>query len=94
MEHPADTGDYIWATLTDPTPQPDAMAMLRTAYPNAMRLDYRPQGAEILPADTAQSVRGKPFASLFEDFFTQMNGRPLTVEEARAVKALREEASK
>ena len=89
-----DTGDYIWATLTDPTPQPDAMAMLRTAYPNAMRLDYRPQGAEILPADTAQSVRGKPFASLFEDFFTQMNGRPLTVEEARAVKALREEASK
>ena len=94
VEHPADTGDYIWATLTDPTPQPDAMAMLRTAYPNAMRLDYRPQGAEILPADTAQSVRGKPFASLFEDFFTQMNGRPLTVEEARAVKALREEASK
>ena len=72
VEHPADTGDYIWATLTDPTPQ----------------------GAEILPADTAQSVRGKPFASLFEDFFTQMNGRPLTVEEARAVKALREEASK
>ena len=94
VEHPADTGDYIWATLTDPTPQPDAMAMLRTAYPNAMRLDYRPQGVEILPADTAQSVRGKPFASLFEDFFTQMNGRPLTVEEARAVKALREEASK
>jgi AraC-like DNA-binding protein len=25
---------------------------------SAMRLDYRPQGAEILPADTAQSVRG------------------------------------
>ena len=47
-----------------------------------------------MPADTAQSVRGKPFASLFEDFFTQMNDRPLTVEEARAVKALREEASK
>ena len=44
VEHPADTGDYIWATLTDPTPQPDAMAMLRTAYPNAMRLDYPPPG--------------------------------------------------
>ena len=94
MVQPAETGVYIWASLTDPTPQPDAMAMLRAAYPNAMRLDYRPQGTEILPADTAQSVRGKPFASLVEDFFTQMNGRPLTVEEARAVKALREEASK
>ena len=94
VEHPDDTSDYIWATLTDPTPQPDAMAVLRAAYPNAMRLDYRPQGADLQHADTAQSVRGKPFASLFEDFFTQMNGRPLTVEEARAVKALREEASK
>ena len=94
VEHPDDTSDYIWATLTDPTPQPDAMAVLRAAYPNAMRLDYRPQGADLQHADTAQSVRGKPVASLFEDFFTQMNGRPLTVEEARAVKALREEASK
>ena len=41
---PTDTEDYIWATLTDPTPLPDAMAQLRAAYPNAMRLDYLPQG--------------------------------------------------
>ena len=40
---PTDTEDYIWATLTDPTPLPDAMAQLRAAYPNAMRLDYLPQ---------------------------------------------------
>ena len=94
VEHPADTGDYIWATLTDPTPQPDAMAMLRAAYPNAMRLDYQPQGAAALPADMTQAVRGKPFAELFQDFFTKMNGRPLTTEEVLAVKKLREEASK
>lgn len=29
---PTDTEDYIWATLTDPTPLPDAMAQLRAAY--------------------------------------------------------------
>lgn len=93
-EHPTDTGDYIWATLTDPTPLPDAMAALRAAYPNAMRLDYQPRGAAAGPADAALAVRGKPFAELFQDFFTQMNGRPLTIEEARAVKQLREEAAK
>lgn len=94
VEHPTDTGDYIWATLTDPTPLPDAMAALRAAYPNAMRLDYQPQGVQEAAGGAAQAVRGKPFAELFQDFFTQMNGRPLTVEEARAVKALREEAAK
>ena len=94
VEHPTDTEDYIWATLTDPTPLPDAMAQLRAAYPNAMRLDYQPQGAAALPADMTQAVRGKPFAELFQDFFTKMNGRPLTTEEVLAVKKLREEASK
>lgn len=39
-------------------------------------------------------MRGKPFAELFQDFFTKMNGRPLTTEEVLAVKKLREEASK
>lgn len=92
--HPTDTDDYIWATLTDPTPLPDAMAALRAAYPNAMRLDYQPQGAAHAPGEAALAVRGKPFAELFQDFFTRMNGRPLTAEETRAVKALREEAAK
>ena len=88
------TEDYIWATLTDPTPLPDAMAQLRAAYPNAMRLDYLPQGEVAHPLDMTQAVRGKPFVELFQDFFTKMNGRPLTVEETVAVKRLREEASK
>lgn len=94
VERPTDTGDYIWATLTDPTPLPDAMAVLRAAYPNAMRLDYQPHGVPDAAGGAARAVRGKPFAELFQDFFTQMNGRPLSIEEARAVKALREEAAK
>ena len=70
------------------------MAQLRAAYPNAMRLDYLPQGEVAHPLDMTQAVRGKPFVELFQDFFTKMNGRPLTVEETVAVKRLREEASK
>ena len=64
----------------------DAMAQLRAAYPNAMRLDYLPQGEVAHPLDMTQAVRGKPFVELFQDFFTKMNGRPLTVEETVAVK--------
>lgn len=44
-----DAEDYIWATLTDPVPRPDAMAVLRAAYPNAMKLDYAP-AAHWIPA--------------------------------------------
>ena len=57
-------------------------------------LDYLPQGEVAHPLDMTQAVRGKPFVELFQDFFTKMNGRPLTVEETVAVKRLREEASK
>ena len=92
-ENPTDTSDYIWATLTDPTPLPEAMAALRAAYPNAMRLDYRPR-EEAETADPALAVEGKSFEELFEDFFEQMNGRPLTDAEAAAVAKIREEAQK
>ena len=70
------------------------MDAFRAAYPNAMRLDYLPQGEVAHPLDMTQAVRGKPVVELFQDFFTKMNGRPLTVEETVAVKRLREEASK
>ena len=87
-----DPEDYIWATLTDDTPQPDAMAVLRAAYPNAMRLDYAPRGAAPdWQAETAVTVRRKSFEELFSDFFEQMNGRSLTEEERHILNEMREE---
>ena len=85
--------DYIWATLTDDTPQPDAMAVLRAAYPNAMRLDYAPRGTgPDWQAEAAMAVRQKSFEELFDDFFARMNGRPLTEEERAALHEMKEEA--
>ena len=87
-----DADDYIWATLTDDTPQPDAMAVLRAAYPNAMRLDYAPRGTgPDLSTQAAASVRQKSFEELFSAFFEQMHGRPLTQEETTALNEMREE---
>lgn len=87
-----DPDDYIWATLTDDTPQPDAMAVLRAAYPNAMRLDYAPRagaGQADLPA--AEALGRKSFAELFGGFFEQMQGRAMTGEERAELDSLREE---
>lgn len=84
--------DYIWATLTDDTPQPDAMAVLRAAYPNAMRLDYAPRGTgPDWQTETAEAVRKKSFDELFSAFFTQMHGRDLTEEERAVLAEMKEE---
>lgn len=87
-----DADDYIWATLTDDTPIPDAMARLRAAYPNAMKLDYKPRnGAPDEAAQTAAEVRRRSFDELFSDFFVTVQGREPTGEEAAALAELREE---
>ena len=78
--------------LTDETPVPDAMARLRAAYPNAMKLDYAPRNAA--PdgaARTAAQVRRRSFAELFGDFFATVQGRAPTQAELDALNALREE---
>ncbi|WP_294499511.1 exonuclease SbcCD subunit D [uncultured Gemmiger sp.] len=87
-----DAGDYIWATLTDETPQPDAMVRLRAAYPNAMKLDYAPRsGAPADAALTAAAVRRRSFEELFADFFETVQGRAPTKAEQQALDTLREE---
>ena len=87
-----DADDYIWATLTDDTPIPDAMARLRAAYPNAMKLDYKPRnGTPDDAAQTAAEVRRRSFDELFSDFFVTVQGREPTEEETAALAELREE---
>lgn len=87
-----DGDDYIWATLTDETPIPDAMARLRAAYPNAMKLDYKPRnGIPDAAAQTAAEVRRRSFEELFADFFVTVQGREPTDDETAALAQLREE---
>ena len=84
--HPADTQDYIWATLTDETPLPDALALLRAVYPNTMKLEYAcPPGRAVPDAVPL----GKPLEELFGDFFAMQHGRGMTDAERRALLTLR-----
>ena len=57
----------------------------------------RPLGLRLGAGDpgppAAEALRGKSFGELFGDFFTQMNGRPMTEAEQAALDALMEEVN-
>jgi exonuclease SbcD len=79
LSHAVDTQDYIYATLTDEEPIPDAMAALQGVYPNAMKLDYenaRTRALEEGPEDGAE--KEKSFGEIAEDFARQVTGQELS----------------
>ena len=76
------TDDYLHVVLTDEEDVPDALARLRTVYPNIMKLDYdntrtRNAGSLSVPEETER----KSEIELFEMFFEQQNGRPMSEEQ-------------
>lgn len=77
------TDDYLHIILTDEDDIPDAMGKLRLIYPNVMSLDYNNSrtrsSAELSDLEEAEHV--SPF-KLFEDFYEQQNGRPMSDEQA------------
>ena len=84
------TEDYLRVILTDEQDVPDAMARLRTVYPNLMRLEYdnarTRAGETILPEE--EMVRRKTALELFSDFFEMRNNRPMSREQSEFAGAL------
>lgn len=78
------TDDYLHVILTDEEDVPDALARLRTIYPNIMKLDYdnRRTRASADPG-MAEAIEKKSGIELFDEFYTLQNGQPLS-EEQRA----------
>ena len=74
--------DYVHARLLDEGALLEPMARLRLAYPNATDFDQveraRPSSA---PARGAARLQRTP-AELFAEFFAEVTGEPLTVEQA------------
>ena len=76
------TADYLHVILTDEEDVPDALARLRTVYPNIMKLDYdntRTRNAGCMSAP--EELERKSEIELFETFFEQQNGRPMSEEQ-------------
>ena len=81
--------DYLHVVLTDEEDVPDAMARLRTIYPNIMKIDYdntRTRTSSEVAA--AEAVERKSEIELFDEFFMIQNGQPLSEEQRAYAEAL------
>lgn len=81
----ADTAvnDYLRITLTDEQDVPDALARLRTIYPNLLRLDYdnqRTRTQQTIDAPTQAETRSP--LEQFAAFYELQNNQPLSPEQA------------
>ena len=71
--------DYLHITLTDEEDVPEAMARLRTVYPNLMKLSYdntRTRSTAVI--DSAVDVQRKSPLQLFEELYALQNNQPMT----------------
>jgi len=84
--------DYLHVVLTDEEDVPDALARLRTIYPNIMKLDYDNRrtraSAEV---GAAEAMEKKSGIELFDEFYTLQNGQPLSEEQRAFAEKLLEE---
>ena len=86
-----DTDDYIHITLTDEEDIPDAIGKLRLIYPNLMSLDYnnsRTRSAGML--SDLEELQNKSPLVLFEEFYEQQNGRPMSEQQESFVRKIME----
>lgn len=79
------TDDLLYVVLTDENDVPDALARLRTIYPNIIQLEYdntrtRSQGT----LSEIRSIENKTPLELFETLYEQQNGQPMS-EEQRSI---------
>ena len=74
--------DYIHAILTDENEIPDALARLRTIYPNIMSLAYDNTRTRTRPQEYESKQRQilSPFA-LFGEFYQERNGAKMSAEQ-------------
>ena len=85
------TEDYLHITLTDEEDIPDAIGKLRLIYPNLMSLDYnnsRTRAAGVL--SDLEDVDHKSPLVLFEEFYEQQNGRPMSDEQKNFAREIME----
>ena len=94
----SNTEDYIHAILTDENDIPNALARLRSIYPNLMKLDYdnlRTRSSAVIAAE--ERHRTMTDTELFAELFEKQNGQKLSDEQSAytnaAFAALRKEGT-
>ena len=81
--------DYVQITLTDEEDIPNAMARLRTIYPNLMSLAYdNTRTRENREIQGLQEQNRKSELELFGEFFEKLNNEPMKEEQEEYMKNL------
>ena len=86
------SGDYLELTLTDEEDVPNALARLRTRFPNLMSLKYdntRTRSRNDISG--AEHAERKSPIQLFDELYALQNGQPMTDEQKHYVNSLIEE---
>ncbi len=85
----SNTEDYIHAILTDENDVPNALARLRSIYPNLMKLDYdnlRTRSSAVIAAE--ERHRTMTDTELFAELFEKQNGQKLSAEQCAYAKTV------
>ena len=78
------TDDYLRVVLKDEEDVPDALARLRTIYPNIMKLDYdNRRTRSSSEVGMAGEIEQKSGIALFDEFYTAQNGQPLSDQQRK-----------
>ena len=81
--------DYLLATLTDEEDVPDAMAKLRTIYPNLLRLRYdNRRTRECQTVELGEEGSSRSPLELFGALYEQQNTAPLSDEQSAFLQEL------
>ena len=81
--------DYLHITLTDEEDIPDALAKLRSIYPNIMKLDYdNLRTRSSMQYIEADSVESKSPVDLFSEFYEKQNNQDMNDEQKKLMEEL------
>lgn len=85
--------DYIYVTLTEEHPIPDAISIIRQYYPNTMKIDYEnTHTREMGDIEMSQVMRERTFQELILDFYGMMYGCEISEEEMKVMSEVAREA--
>lgn len=89
VKNAVSTEDFIYITLTDEMPFPDAMNIMRKCYPNIMHLDYAvDQKKNESELEYKNPFENKPFREIIEGFYSKSYNREMSEDEWKIVEEL------
>ena len=89
----ADRNDYLRVILTDEKEIIDPLGQIRSVYPNAIYLDFENSRSRVniaeINADAKKIEKLSPY-DLFSEFFLEMQGATMTLEQEKIIRELLE----